>query len=117
MDRNRGGDSKATKPLPGKKTSMELRKEDNPDAGLHPNPSEEDLPPSPGKLTPADSKERLSGKGRSRTKSPSFFKMLVSRGISRKLSSQENGYSEGRRVAPGDTSSFSDNEDPVRTYL
>ena len=116
MDRNRGGDSKATKPLPGKKTSMELKK-DVPDPGFHRNVSEEDPPPSPGKLTPSDSKERLSGKGKSRTKSPSFFKMLVSRGISRKLSSQENGYSDGKRQIPGDTSSFSDNEDPVRAHL
>ena len=80
-----------------------------------PNASEsEDRPQSttslskPSTPTPGeDSKER---KGKTRTKSPSFFKMLVSRGI-RKVSTHELEDADGSKRT--DSSSFSDNDDPV----
>ncbi len=127
MDRSRGSDSKSTKISPRKKMSMsESRKEDINDAGFvllaNPNVSEEHQS-SPTKslsfntLTLSDSKERLSPSktGKNRSKSPSFFKMLVNRGL-RKISTNELEDSEGivtRGVTVGDSSSFSDNDEPV----
>ena len=124
MDRSRGSDSKSTKVSPRKKTSMSDSRKDDIIDGVHPNASEEEQA-SPTKsmsfntLVLSDSKEHLSpsGKtGKSRTKSPSFFKMLVNRGL-RKISTNEledpDGITRSVVAAGGDSSSFSDNDDPV----
>lgn len=81
---------------------------------VNPNNTGEDIPPpSPVRMKQADSKERLFFKSKSssstRTKSPSFFKMLVGRGL-RKVSNNETEDSDKKG---GDTGFFSDNDEPV----
>ena len=83
----------------------------------NPNACEEDSPTSTNKklstsnsLIAGDSKERLFVKGKSRSKSPSFFRMLV--GGLRKLSTHELEDTEDRHTT-GESSSFSDTDEPV----
>lgn len=96
-----------------KRSTMERSPSEN-DCGLllsNPNASEDDSIISPKLL----SAERLSSKGKPRSKSPSFFKMLV--GGLRKLSTQELEDADANSTVRLESTSLSDTEDPVRNYI
>lgn len=96
-----------------KRNTIERSPSEN-DCGLllsNPNASEDDSIISPKLL----STERLSSKGKPRSKSPSFFKMLV--GGLRKLSTQELEDADANSAVNLESTSFSDTEDPVRNYI
>ena len=117
MDRVRGSHRSSAENIE-KRGNMDKLDEDK--GGLflaNPNACEEDSPKSTNKklstsnsLIAGDSKERLFVKGKSRSKSPSFFRMLV--GGLRKLSTHELEDTEDRHTT-GESSSFSDTDEPV----
>ena len=120
MDRSRGSDFRLNKEQFGKRPSMDKGGDSRDGLFLaNPNAGEDEQPASSltktssyNALVHTDSKERLLQKGKFRTKSPSFFKMLV--GGLRKLSTQDLEDSECKR---GDSSSFSDNDEPVSFFF